>query len=134
MGHVSLEYEKSSPHPEEEERKASIKGDETGRIAKIATGIPYHPKLSSVVKEQSGRLEAGSILPPISTTPMLTSFGVFVNLTTCTFSPIMQSMDNQTKQIRVSAKVYKYLRQEAYRAHKPMTEIVDEIISERFKK
>jgi hypothetical protein len=55
MGHPGLEHEKDRQSPQAKGRKASIKGNETGRIGKIAPEIPSHPQLSSVVKEQNGK-------------------------------------------------------------------------------
>jgi hypothetical protein len=52
MGHPGLEHQKDRPSPQAKGRKASLKGDETGRIGEIAPEILSHPQLSSVVKER----------------------------------------------------------------------------------
>ena len=56
MGNLSLEHEKGCPSPQAKSRKASLKGDETGRIGVSASEISFNPQLYSVVKEQNDKL------------------------------------------------------------------------------
>lgn len=40
----------------------------------------------------------------------------------------IESMKNKSKQVRVSLKAYEQVRRVAFRAHKPMSSILEEII------
>jgi hypothetical protein len=55
IGHPGLEHEEDRPSPQAKRRKASLKGDETGRIGEIVPEIRSHPQLSSFVKEQNNK-------------------------------------------------------------------------------